>query len=459
MPRPLPSPGLIPASAARLVVASVLLLTGAVLGPASVRAASPPTGSSTSTDRDPASSDHFDRAHGSINAVTFEQAIMGAESTPGVSARRDGVNRRARLDRLVGGSVSGWQLLFQPGVRVLPEANRTFAIQGTLMKSWSLVKLRAARREAARGETETFATEIDALVLDRRLEAARLWIELYVAQLQLDLARKDVELATSLARGVAEATTAGVLLAADVAEADAYVAEASARELETRGRVHDLGLELSRAMGGDPWSTLSAAGALPSPPLPSLDEIATRYRGVDALPAARAARLQTRAARARVVEERRFQRGSQITAGTQIDRDDPRGLLLYGIVGFTIPDRSYGRREEGQLVLDASAANAASEEIAHVLRSNLARNLHELEHVAVVVERLDGNLLPALRRAVAARDEARAAGEGTVFEALVARRRLIAAEIERERLHGELTWVRVQAWLFLDAIASGQESR
>jgi outer membrane protein TolC len=404
---------------------------------------------------DGARGDHFEDRQGARLAVTFAQAIAGAEASPGVPERRDGVTRRARLDRLVGGSVSGWQLMFQPGVRALPEANQTFAIQGTLMKSWSLVKLRAARREAARGEREAFAAQIDALVLDRRLEAARLWIELHVAQTQLELARKDVELATSLARGVEEATGAGVLLAADLAEADAYVAEASARELEARGRAHDLGLDLSRAMGADPWSTASATGALPSPPLPALSEISELYRGLDALPAARAARLQTRAARARIVEERRFQRGSQITAGTQIDRDDPRGLLIYGIVGFTIPDRSYGRREEGQLALDASAATAASAELAHALRSALARNLHELAHVAVVVERLDTNLLPALRRAVTARDEARAAGEGTVFEALAARRRLIAAEIERERLHGELTWVRVEAWLYLDAIATG----
>ncbi len=394
---------------------------------------------------------------GPRRAVEFDVAIDLAIDTPALAVRERATAQRRGLDGRITGTVSQPQILVQPGMRVLPGERRSLALQATVMQSWSLAGMGRARRTAARSETAEFAAQTRARRLAQRLAAARAWIDLHAVERQLELARHEAGLASSLVERSRVGFDGGVLGRDAVDRAEAYRSIAATRVVAFEGNAHDLGLVLARETASDPWRPLATAGAVPSPVLPDEPEIVARFAELERLPAVRARRLAQAAARAHAVEQARAARGTQITAGGQIDRDDPDGLLVYGIVGVSFAGRGAGMRAKGDAVLQRARLDADGIDEERALATTLATAVHELHHTREVLAHVDGVLVPALARSLETLSLQQGAGEGTVFEVLEARRRLGDAQIDRAAAEANVTWAEVHVWLLLAAIAEDAE--
>lgn len=389
---------------------------------------------------------HFDR---SGRALSFDEAIGLSEQLPSTKIRAQAMRERELGDRRISGTIAQPQIWLQPGVRLLPREAQAFTPQAMITQTWSLGRLGSARRKAAKAERTAMSSELSARQLAHRLEAARTWIDLHTAQRELALARHEGDVATEWVARAEAALRAELILAPDVAEARAYAAEVRSRHLELEGRVHDLGLQLARDVGEDPWRPLVADGATPDPRLPDEAEIARRFADVGELPEVQALRLAAVAKRAYAVESRAQYRGSQLTLGGQIDRDERDGFLAYGIVALSVPTRGAGVRQHGEIMTEVHRLEAEAADTQRALSSRLATTLHDLHHTQVVVDNLGGALLPELRAAATAHEKARDVGEGTVFELFYARRRVLAAENALVAAEGAQTWARLQTWLLL----------
>lgn len=385
-------------------------------------------------------------------AIGFDEAIDLVGERPSAIVRDEAAAARRGLDRRLTGSVSQPQILVQPGLRVLPTERQTFAMQATVLQSWNVAGLGRARRAAARQETRAFDAHTRAQRLEQRLAAARAWIDLHAVERQLELARHDVATSRTMVAAVKRAVDAGVLARADFAQARAHGAVADARVIELEGQAHDLGLVLARETASDPWTPLATTGPSPAPVLPDDAELATRLAAIDRLPPVRARALTLAAARARAVEHARQARGTQLTAGAQIDRDDPDGLLAYGILGVSFAGRGAGGRAKADALLEQAQLRAADLDDTAALAVSVATALHELHHTRAVLEHFDAELLPALAASLDALLRQREAGEATVFEVLAARRALAAAQIDRVAAESASSWSQVHAWLLLAAV-------
>jgi len=384
--------------------------------------------------------------------VGFDEAIDLVGERPSAIVRDEAAATRRGLDRQLTGTVSQPQILVQPGMRVLPTDRQTFAMQATVLQSWNVTGLGRARRAAARQETRAFDAHTRAKRLEQRLAAARAWIELHAVEGQLELARHDAATSRTMDAAVQRAVDAGVLARADLAQARAHNSVADARVIALEGQAHDLGLVLARETASDPWTPLGTVGPAPAPVLPADAELAMRLAAVDRLPPVRARALTLAAARARAVEHARSSRGTQLTAGAQIDRDDPDGLLAYGIFGVSFAGRGAGGRAKADAVLEQGQLKATDLEDTAALTASVASALHELHHTRAVLEHLDAELVPALGASLEALMRQREAGEATVFEVLAARRALAAAQMDRVAAESALSWAQVHAWLLLAAV-------
>ncbi len=385
-------------------------------------------------------------------AIEFDEAIDLVRDRPSAIVRDAASKTRRGLERRLTGSVSQPQILVQPGMRVLPTDRQTFAMQATIMQSWNVTGLGRARRAAARQETRAFDAHTRAGQLAQRLAAARAWIDLHAVERQLELARHDAATSRTMIATVQRALDAGVLARADLARARADGSVADARVIALVGQAHDLGLLLARETASDPWVALATLGPAPQPVLPDTAELAARLAAVDRLPPVRARALTLAAARARAVEHARQNRGTQLTVGAQVDRDDRDGLLAYGILGVSFAGRGAGGRAKADAVFEQAQLQAADLEDTAALTAAIATALHDLDHTRVALGHLDSALVPALEASLDASMRQRDAGEATVFEVLAARRALATAQMDRVAAESALTWAQVHAWLLLAAV-------
>src|SRR5690606_34909899 len=101
----------------------------------------------------------------------------------------------ARISPFTGNPTLG----LDPGYRSHPSADRGFEGAVVLDVPWNLGGLSSRRRDAARTEGDAFAEQARAVALDRKLEAARLWLALAGAERELHAVERARELAESVA--------------------------------------------------------------------------------------------------------------------------------------------------------------------------------------------------------------------------------------------------------------------
>lgn len=388
-------------------------------------------------------------------ALSFDEAIGLSVATPDVRGAERAVATKHALAGRISSMTENPQIYVQPGFRVLPTPSQGVEIQASVMQSWNLAGLSSARKEAARVEEQELSAGARALALTQRLEAARAWIDLWAAERVLDVATREAALAGEFTRLVEKAAQASAATKADTADARAYHAEARLSVIGAEGEVFERGLSLARviAAGADP---LGARGDLPAPALPAGTGLREAVRRAATLPSVQQKALAARVERAREAEEKAA-RGTSLSLGVYVQRDQPGGFVGYGAVGLTLP--LFNRAERQRSVTAARAAQLEGESKREEANASadVAMAVHEVEHTQDVVDTLAGAIVPALAEGLAARLRLFEAGEGTMLEVITARRNVAAAQSRLERARAANAWARVKLWLWLSAIEDGKK--
>lgn len=391
---------------------------------------------------------------GEARKLTFDEAIEASTAHPGHRGLADALEARRAGDAELGALANDPQLLVMPGYRWNPESAAGFEAQVQLSQSWNLAGLAGARRAAASKERAALAALTRADALSRRLEVAHRWIRLRTREQDLARVERERALAEALVKKLAAAAEAGVVLRADLVEAQAYAAEVRRTEVDLEGaRVH-AAFDLAEALGAKGASPIATAGAAPQPSLPDEAQWPELVRRARELPEARGAEMAALAARAQA-EEADAGGGWKLQTQLAFQRESPTSYISWLGVGVTAPVFDGDRRSRAQAAAAASRAEARQRVAERDAGRTLALALHEVEHgrerLAVVTE----SLAPALRQLVELRERAFERGEGTAFELLRAQQRLLDAERAEASAQGELTWAEVEAWLLLATLEAG----
>ncbi|AKT43076.1 TolC family protein [Chondromyces crocatus] len=393
----------------------------------------------------------------STQPVSFDQAIGFAAEAPDVQ----GAQRAVGAQRALAGSISSLdanpQILLQPGMRVAPWENRGFELQASLMQSWNLAGLSGARRDAARAEGRALEAQARAKALSQRLSAARAWIDLWGAQALLEVGRREVTTAGELLKLVERAAAAEASTRADVADARAYLAEARLSVIAAEGEVVERGLLLGREMAAGGGEGLLAAGDLPAPTLPAPGSWVGLIQRAGRLHTVEARALEARAEKARLVEARAA-RGTQLSLGVQVQRDQPGGLVLFGLAGVTLPAFDRGERERSAVAARVATAEGEAARAVLDARAEMRMALHEVEHTGDVLAAIRDDLLPAVEDGVAARDKLYRAENATLPELLLVKRQALATRGRLIRAQAQASWARVKAWLLVAALEESAEA-
>ncbi|HET9598670.1 MAG TPA: TolC family protein [Anaeromyxobacteraceae bacterium] len=395
---------------------------------------------------------------GAQPALTFDQALGLADHAPGVEGARSGAAAARELAGQVSSQTSNPELRIEPGYRLSESPSSVTRFEGTaaLSQTWNLAGLSSRRRDAASSEADVAAVEARAAALARRLSAAQAWIDLWAAQQAYTGALEELRLADDLAARSDRAAGQALLTRADAADAAAYRAEARLLALSVEGEVTDLGYRLARE-ASVPAAALAASGPLPDVPVPPSGDWPQAVERAAALPEARARRLAAHADAARAAEARAA-RGTALTLGAALQRDNLAEYVGFAQVGVTLPLFDRGEREAALSEAAAARARGEADDLARAAGAELARAFHEVEHTGEVLHELEAGFLPASLEAARLREVAFRAGDATVLEVLVARRSAAAARARLSRAQAAHAWARVKVWLQLAEMERGDAS-
>jgi outer membrane protein TolC len=395
-------------------------------------------------------------APAAAQGVAFDEAIALSQGLPVVEGTARALAERESGDVDLGGTSQGVAIQASPGVRVLSEQDRGFEGQLSVVHSWNLGDLTGTRRRAARAERDVLAAEVRAEALRARLEAAHRWIVLWrVVQLEQVL-DEERTLAERLGALTARGEAAGVRTRLDTLEAAAYLADVSIRDVALEGERHDASVALAVAMARAPNGELVASGPLPAPSLP--DDLHAAIEGADRLPAVVAARLETVAERAREAETASGF-APQLGLGAQIQRESPSHLIVLGTLTLNVPLFDPGQRARSTSRAEAERREGRHGQARLEAQETLALAVHDVEHQRREERAVLEQLVPSLTTLIDLRERAVQAGEGTVFELLEARRRLLVARARAIDARAARTWAEVRMWILLAELAQHAEER
>jgi outer membrane protein TolC len=382
--------------------------------------------------------------------VRFDEAIgLAARAPEVVGAERAAGVKRKSIDDL-SPFTENPELFLEPGARLAPAGERGFEGQVRLTESWNLGGLAGARERAGKLEARASSAEARARALEARLGAAKAWIDLWAAERLHDHAVEEAKLASELTALVKKGAVATLFTRADVADAQAYEAEAELAVISTEGAVYELSIALSREMARATPGPMEAVGDLPAPSLPPPEALALAIKSAAKLPDVEMQRLVARAERARAVEERAL-RSSRLTLGVAAQRDQPGGFAVYGIAGVSLPLFERGGREAGIAEAQAADREGLEKRAASDARAELVLDEHEVDHTEEALTTLEKRLVPAMDAGRSAREELFRQGEATVLEVLQSRRTSVAMKSRLERARADASWAKVKLWLLLAA--------
>jgi outer membrane protein TolC len=390
--------------------------------------------------------------------VRFDEALDLGHRTPLVEGSRRVLAARRAGDEGIGGTAQATQITVMPGATVAPDQAQGFELQVNVTQGWNLGDLGGARREAAAREREAVTAEVRARALRARLEAARRWVELRTLEALEASLEAQAELLERELASKERAVEAGVSTGAELAETRALVAALSDERLQIEGERFAASIRLAVAMGrsGQGAGALVTEGPDPEPQLPRLGEIRARIASVEALPDVAVQRLDETAARAREAEAA-AQYAPVLQVGGQLERTSDDAWVLYGVAGLSFSAFGQERRSVALARARTERAITATEMARSRARAELVEALHEVEHTRRQLASLRDELLPALEAVASRHTRALALGEGTVFAAMEARRRVLEARASVERARGARVWAEVRLWLLLAEIARGEE--
>ncbi|MEZ4337755.1 MAG: TolC family protein [Sandaracinaceae bacterium] len=389
--------------------------------------------------------------------VTFDEALALGPRSPAARVPEQELAARAAGDEGMGGTAQATTVTLMPGAVLAPDQEQGFEAQLNATQGWNLADLGGARRTAAERERSALSAQVRAAALRARLEAASGWIELATVEaLERELEEATAIAATWLERAQ-RAADAGVVEGAYLESIRADQALLAQRRIDLEGERTEAGLRLALAIDRSPRPPLTTAGPLPRPTLPPPRAVRARIATLDDLPEVAVRRLAASAARAREAEASAGY-APILSVGAQLEHSYPDGWVLYGIVGLQLSTFGQERRAVSQAAASAAREEAELEVARATARHDLEEAMHDVAHRREQLRVLEATLIPALEALTARRARALEAGEGTVFEWLEARRRLVDANVDRTRVRGAEAWASVRLWLLLAELAEGRAS-
>jgi cobalt-zinc-cadmium efflux system outer membrane protein len=360
-----------------------------------------------------------------VKALSFDEAMEAALRRPSVIAAREAVARRSQ-ERAVPSAQP--QLQVAPGFRANPADQRGLDAQLQFTQSFSLAQEPTKRAETGRLRRGLLEVEADAKVLSATLETAASWAEVWRAQKCYALTVSERDVAEEFVARIRLMAEAKVMTEADVAEAEAFSAEAELTRLAAEGALFESGLRLARQVEEHPSAPVLVSGELPSS---SSEADAT---GGVTHPSVVAAQLAARVADARA-QELTASSGPHVQAGVLLQRESPGSYITFMTATFTLPVWDVALHERNELVSEAALRRGEGLEAAREVRAGVASARHEVEHSREVLRAIRTKLVPATERLVQAREALLAAGEGELPSLTAARRQLL--EIRRRLVGAE----------------------
>ena len=386
-------------------------------------------------------------------ALSFAQAVDGvARSKAVVAAQQAWESKAALVESDVPGRLGNPTVTVLPGWRVTPEGDRGLDLQLGASLPVRHANVGAASRRAQRAEQAWWKERARTRLTERRINAARAWIEAWRARGALRLANERLVIADSLADASARALELRASTRADVAAARSYVAEARLQAIHAEGELYEAEVVLASEAGLAPGSRARAHAALPTPPLGRLPRVEAV---LDGLPAVALARLNQRAAAGRAAELL-SQQSAQTSLSLQLQRESPDAWIAFAGAMITLP---WQRRGQRALAESRAVSRWAASDLALAQRDG-ARALeiafHEVEHTEEVLRAIESEALPRAVELVNASRELHQAGEITTRELLLAEQRAHQFELLAVHARADMAWARVLAWLLLTAAEAAQ---
>ena len=387
-------------------------------------------------------------------AVSFQQALRLASKAPGEAAarqrelvlRRDADDEISLLDQ-------NPVLQLQPGARLAPGEDRGLEGQVSLSQSFNLAQPGPTRAKAAARERDVLAEQVEAALLERRIETARRWLDLWQLAQAAKLLRAEQKLAKELSETMSLAVSAGVRTQPDLLEAESYQSGVARRKLDLEGAIFETRTELATLMGISPRRPVRPVGGLPDSGLPSPKELKTLHARLDRLPSVQVHRLSEVAAKARA-EEAEAMAGTRLGVGVIAARESPNAFMLFGTVTLTPAIFERGQRNRAKEEGEAVRQQSLQQEARLKAERAFTEAVHEVEHQAKVNAHLTTKVIPRLERLVAFRRKQLEAGTSTVFPLLRARRDLLDAQKRQLDTQRRLAWARVTLRIFVTELAA-----
>lgn len=361
-------------------------------------------------------------ASSSGTALTWSEAVAAADDSPGAIAAVAGA--RALQDaagRIA--PVDGVRAELQPGAQFRPfDAITSPAAQLVVEGTSGAGALLGSRRESAREEAAVLAAEAAALRLQRRLLLSDAWCDRRAAELAEAAAHEALATAralqTRLERLQGEPAAGLVMALEDVIAARALAAEAALAVLDAEAARLEAGLRLGRLLGRD--GEVSTGGGLPTPSQLTSSLSPDGPERPDGPEVARAEAAVVAAKAALLHHER--ESWPTVGLGVQAQIDDASTGFAYGRLSLSLPRVDGDPRGRAELLARVHLAEAELIELRRARAERLSTAHHEVEHQQHTLQLVEEGLVPAAiaRREVA--EKRHALGAGEVFEVMAAAR-------------------------------------
>lgn len=386
-------------------------------------------------------------------SITWDEALTRASLPPAARAAADA----ARDQRELGESISGLpnpEIAILPGVRYLPEGS-VFTGEASVSQGIPLASTGATRREANRSEAAALDGQARLLSLAARSDAAEAFCNLRGLEDSIEFARGEEKMAEDFLERVRLGARSGIFTATELADAEAFAAEASLHRITLEGRSFSLGTDLARLVGYEAPTPLVTSGPLPAFSTPDEDQKRMLLASADKLPSVVVEDLQVRALRARE-EEARVDAIPSLSVGAAAIRDNPDDKAWFATFSMDLPLFDRGQRQRAALRGEARAREGEKAQALLNARRLVADALFELEQTGRILEVLDGRLLPSAREVAKLVEFSHRSGETTVIEVLRARRALLQVEARQRQAAADHVLAQARVHLLLDALAPGE---
>lgn len=382
-------------------------------------------------------------------AITWDETLARASLPPAARAAADA----ARAQNELGETISGLpnpEIAVRPGVRYLPEGS-VFTGEANVSQGIPLAARGATRREANRSEAAALDGQARLLSLTARSDAAEAFCNLRALEDAVVFARGEEKMAEEFLERVRLGARSGIFTTTELADAEAFAAEATLQRITLEGQAFNLGTDLARLVGYEEPIPLVTSGALPAFPTPSEDQKRMLLASAEKLPSVVVEDLQVRALRARE-EEVRIDALPTLSVGAAAIRDNPDDKAWFATFSMDLPFFDRAQRDRAALRGEARAQEGERAQALLKARRLIADALFQLEHTGRLLEVIDSRLLPSAREVTRLVELSHRSGETTVIDVLRARRALLQVEARQRQAAADHVLAQAKVHLLLDAL-------